>query len=200
MGLCLTGDVSVWYFSRSPCPSILANGTHTLTDGTSRHHNVHKNAFRCFTKTLVDAKVSVFFLLGIEPTRSIEGCTRWSRHAASERERSASFDSFPFLSFPSSSASAIRPYTCLTAGYPTSRAVWSVPSIPSIEWAAQLSRPPFRRQRWSRGTRPRSGRRQAGSISRTCVRGPGVRLMLRFSLGCAALLCRVCDDCSFFPL
>ena len=68
MGLCLTGDVSVWYVSRSPCPSILANGTHTLTDGTSRHHNVHKNAFRCFTKTLVDAKVSVFFFAGIEPT------------------------------------------------------------------------------------------------------------------------------------
>ena len=68
MVLCLTGDVSVWYVSRSPCPSILANGTHTLTDGTSRHHNVHKNAFRCFTKTLVDAKVSVFFFAGIEPT------------------------------------------------------------------------------------------------------------------------------------
>ena len=69
MGLCLTGDVSVWYVSRSPCPSILANGTHTLTDGTSRHHNVHKNAFRCFTKTLVDAKVSVFFF---PPDRAYE--------------------------------------------------------------------------------------------------------------------------------
>ena len=73
MGLCLTGDVSVWYVSRSPCPSILANGTHTLTDGTSRHHNVHKIAFRCFTKTLVDAKVSVFFFAGIEPTREDPG-------------------------------------------------------------------------------------------------------------------------------
>ena len=72
MGLCLTGDVSVWYVSRSPCPSILANGTHTLTDGTSRHHNVHKNAFRCFTKILVDAKVSGFFFAGIEPTRAAD--------------------------------------------------------------------------------------------------------------------------------
>ena len=66
--LCLTGDVSVWTFPTAFCSSIVANGTHTLTDGTSRHHNVHKNAFRCFTKTLVDAKVSVFFFAGIEPT------------------------------------------------------------------------------------------------------------------------------------
>ena len=73
MVLCLTGDVSVWYVSRSPCPSILANGTHTLTDGTSRHHNVHKNAFRCFTKILVDAKVSVFFFPRVEPTRGQTG-------------------------------------------------------------------------------------------------------------------------------
>ena len=93
MGLCLTGDVSVWYVSRSPCPSILANGTHTLTDGTSRHHNVHKNAFRCFTKTLVDAKVSGFFLAWVEPTsstrrfpssavRSLSGCRRVRSHGA----------------------------------------------------------------------------------------------------------------------
>ena len=68
--LCLTGDVSVWTFPTTfrPQASIVANGTHTLTDGTSRHHNVHKNAFRCFTKILVDAKVSVFFFAGIEPT------------------------------------------------------------------------------------------------------------------------------------
>ena len=66
----MTGDVSVWTFPTIFCSSIVANGTHTLTHGTSRHHNVHKNAFRCFTKTLVDAKVSVFFLLGIEPTSS----------------------------------------------------------------------------------------------------------------------------------
>ena len=66
--LCLTGDVRVWTFPTAFCSSIVANGTHTLTDGTSRHHNVHKNAFRCFTKTLVDAKVSGFFFAGIEPT------------------------------------------------------------------------------------------------------------------------------------
>ena len=72
MGLCLTGDVSVWTFPTTFCSSIVANGTHTLTHGTSRHHNVHKNAFRCFTKTLVDAKVSIrLFFAWIEPTSCI---------------------------------------------------------------------------------------------------------------------------------